>query len=625
MKKYFTIGMAGHIDHGKTSLTKALTNYDTDRLKEEKERKISIELGFAPLLNNEEMHISVIDVPGHERFIKQMIAGVAGIDLVVLVVAADEGVMPQTREHLEILEFLGISHGIVALSKIDRVDEELQELAIADISAELVGTVFENAPVLPIDSLSGRGIEDLRKLLINHISSLETRNSSGAFRMPIDQVFTVKGQGTVVRGTVYDGTITEGADLAVQPKNLSTRVRQMQLFGIKSEAAVAGQRVAINLANISKTDIAKGDVLVNGALFSTTKAVDVSLKLIKEMHYTLKQRAEVKCYFGTTEVVGTIVFFDRNEVFDEEKEILCQLRLHEPVVIKRNDRFIIRRPSPAETIGGGWVLDPLGSKYKFGQQTIAYLLEKQNGTASERVLKLLSSVSCLTKEEILLRTSLTEEALSEVINSDAEIVAITANLYSCLSVIKRLRAQILASLTEFHAEAPMKVGIKKAELIQKLTKQYPIELIDFTLNWCKEEVVSRGEFLANAKFTPHIPKQWSKRIDQLLKRLQEAKFSVQYLSNYFDEVGIPVPLRKDFANFLVSNQQMIALDENFFVDKKTFDQAVQKLKLAVPEMLETKDAKEILGISRKYLIPFLETLDQLGITRRQENNIRKWI
>ena len=326
-KRYFTIGMAGHIDHGKTSLTKALTNVDTDRLKEEKERQISIELGFAPLYEDDEIQISVIDVPGHERFIRQMIAGVAGIDLVVLVVAADEGVMPQTREHLDILKFLGVKNGLVAISKIDRVDEEFIELVKDDILEELTGSVFEGAPFVLVDSLSKKGIDELKDLIIKTLKEQEMRDAKGAFRLPIDQVFTVKGQGTVVRGTVYEGTVEEGQTLKIMPEGLEVKARQIQVHHKQAQKAYAGQRTAINLSGVSKEDLERGDVLVSSEHFIVTKTVDVAIRVVEDLDHMVKQRMPIKLHIGTTEVMGRIVFFDRNELKEENGEILCQLRL----------------------------------------------------------------------------------------------------------------------------------------------------------------------------------------------------------------------------------------------------------------------------------------------------------
>ncbi len=382
--------MAGHIDHGKTTLTKALTNVDTDRLKEEKERQISIELGFAPLFEDKEVQISVIDVPGHERFIRQMIAGVAGIDLVVLVVAADEGVMPQTREHLDILGFLGIRNGIVAITKIDRVDEEFIDLVKDDIFEELQGTVFESSPFVLVDSLSKKGINELKELIVSTLKNQEMRDAKGAFRLPIDQVFTVKGQGTVVLGTVYEGTVEEGQALMIMPKGIEVRARQLQVHHQPAKQAFAGQRAAINLSNVAKEDLERGDVVVSSEHFNVTRTIDVAIRVVEDLDYMVKQRMPIKCHIGTAEVMGRIVFFDRNELKEENGEILCQLRLEEEVVTKRGDRFILRLPSPQETIGGGWVIDPRGEKYRFGVQTIEELEKKKIGSPKERIVAALN-------------------------------------------------------------------------------------------------------------------------------------------------------------------------------------------------------------------------------------------
>ncbi|WP_318036033.1 selenocysteine-specific translation elongation factor [Halobacillus shinanisalinarum] len=348
---YFTIGMAGHIDHGKTTLTKALSNVDTDRLKEEKERSISIELGYAPLQIAAGVNLSIVDVPGHERFIRQMIAGVAGIDLVVLVIAADEGVMPQTKEHLEILEFLGVEHCIVAISKIDRVDDELLELVTEDIKEGLAGTIFHEAPFVYVDGVSGKGIDNLKQTLLSELESVESRDAYGSFRLPVDQVFTVQGQGTIVRGTIYEGVVQKGSHLRLLPNDYKVRARQIQVHHKDQEQALAGQRTAVNLGGIAREDISRGDVLVASDHFLVTEKIDVSLRFVDELTTPVKQRMPVKIHVGTSEVMGRIVFFDRNEVNKTSEEVLCQIQLNEEVVVRRGDRFILRRPTPIETIG----------------------------------------------------------------------------------------------------------------------------------------------------------------------------------------------------------------------------------------------------------------------------------
>lgn len=340
-KKYYTIGMAGHIDHGKTTLTKALTSVDTDRLKEEKERSISIEPGFAPLYNDAEMEISVVDVPGHERFIRQMIAGVAGIDLVVLVVAADEGVMPQTKEHLDILALLGITQGIVVLTKISKVEEELRDLALEEVIDELKGTVFEGATILMADSLSGEGVERLKQIVITTLKGMASKSVRGDFRLPIDQVFTVKGQGTVVRGTVFEGTLDTGEEIIILPQGIHTKAKQIQAHHRKESSVFAGQRAAINLSGVDYKEIKRGNVLVTSTHFTVTNTIDVCLKVLRAVNHPIKQRMPIVAHVGTSEVMGKLVFFDRNKVDSESDDILCQIRLNETIVAKRDRKSVV--------------------------------------------------------------------------------------------------------------------------------------------------------------------------------------------------------------------------------------------------------------------------------------------
>lgn len=623
-KRYFTIGMAGHIDHGKTSLTKALTNIDTDRLKEEKERQISIELGFAPLYEDQEIQISVIDVPGHERFIRQMIAGVAGIDLVVLVVAADEGVMPQTREHLEILKFLGIKNGIVAITKIDRVDEDFIELVRDDILTELTGTVFEDAPFVLVDSLSKKGITELKELIIDTLKQQDMRDAKGAFRLPIDQVFTVKGQGTVVRGTVYEGTVEEGQLLKIMPKGLEVRARQIQVHHKPAAKAYAGQRAAINLSGVSKEELERGDVLVSTEHFIVTKVVDVAIHVVDKLEHLIKQRMPIKLHIGTTEVMGRIVFFDRNEVKQENGEILCQLRLDEEILAKRGDRFILRRPSPQETIGGGWVIDPRGNKYRFGSQTIEDLKKKQAGSPKERITAALMEAKSLTLSELLKQTSLDEAVLKEQLR-DEEFVLYNGKEYTLTLFIREIEEDLIDRLQEYHLQHPMKAGENKAELLQAMQKRYPKGLLDFVIeNRIANHVFNRKEqFVSLADFVPHVPKNWAKRTENLLADLQRDQLKTRSLKDYFSSAGIPDSVAMDLKRFLEEQGLIVMLDEQVAYYGTVFHEAVEKLRSGTGSEFEVGEAKEVLGLSRKYMIPFLEKLDALGLTKRVENQ-RVW-
>ncbi len=616
--------MAGHIDHGKTTLTKALTNIDTDRLKEEKERQISIELGFAPLYEDHEIQISVVDVPGHERFIRQMIAGVAGIDLVVLVVAADEGVMPQTREHLHILELLGIQSGIVAVTKIDRVEDEFIDLVKEDILEELKGTVFEKAPFILVDSIKNKGVDELKARIVQYLKEQDTRDVRGAFRLPIDQVFTVKGQGTVIRGTVYEGSVEEGQSLMVLPKRLETRARQLQVHHQPAKSAFAGQRTAINLSGIAKEDLERGDVLVSSEHFIVTRTIDVVLKVAGDLEYMVKQRMPIKCHIGTSEVMGRIVFFDRNELKEENEEVLCQIRLEEEIVTKRGDRFILRRPSPQETIGGGWVIDPRGEKYKFGNQTVEDLEKKKEGTPKDRVIAALVEAKSLSLSELMTRTSIDEYELQNCL-SEKVFLKYDADEYSLQSIKDLIIEEIYDRLRDYHNTNPMKQGLNKAELLQSMQNLYPKRLLDFVLDQGIIEAIfnKKDQFVFLADFSPHVPNNWKTRIENMLSALKADELKVNFLNDYLKSAGIPNDLVPDIKRFLVEQGEIVSLDEQYYYHGDLFRSAVERLKKGTGSEFEVGDAKEILGLSRKYMIPFLERLDVLGLTKRVENK-RVW-
>jgi selenocysteine-specific elongation factor len=624
-KRYFTIGMAGHIDHGKTTLTKALTNVDTDRLKEEKERQISIELGFAPLYEDENIQISVIDVPGHERFIRQMIAGVAGIDLVVLVVAADEGVMPQTKEHLDILGFLGIKSGIVAITKMDKVDEEFSELVKDDIYEELSGTVFENSPYVLVDSLSHKGIDELKSRIIQKLEQEDVRDMKGPFRLPIDQVFTVKGQGTVVRGTVYEGAVEEGQLLTIMPQGIEVRARQLQVHHQPAKQAFAGQRAAINISNVTKEEIERGNVLVSSEHFNITRTIDVSIQMVENLEHLVKQRMPIKCHIGTAEVMGRIVFFDRNELKEDSGEILCQLRLEEEIVTKRGDRFILRRPSPQETIGGGWVIDPKGERYRFGHQTIEELAKKKEGSPTERLTAALMEAKSLSIDELIKRTSLDKEEVSLALVGE-EFIPYSSKEYTLQEIIKDVEEELFDRLNDYHNHFPLRNGVNKAELLQGLIKWYPKSLVEYVIEQGSATKLfqRKGQFVSLSTFTPHVPSSWKKRTDNLLNDLKRDGLQVKYLHDYIKEAGIPEALVEDVKRYWIDRKMIIPLDEFYYYHGEVFTEAVKRLQTETENEFDVGKAKEVLGLSRKYMIPFLERLDENGITRRVENK-RVWL
>ncbi|WP_147802265.1 selenocysteine-specific translation elongation factor [Alkalicoccus halolimnae] len=621
MKRYYTIGMAGHIDHGKTTLTKALTNMDTDRLKEEKERAISIEPGYAPLVMGEDMEVSVVDVPGHEKFIRQMIAGVAGIDAVLLIIAADEGVMPQTKEHLRILQLLGVKQGMIVFTKAEGLEEEMEELLKEDIESYAKDTFLENSPVYFVDSISNRGIENLKEDIHMMLEKTEERKPGSSFRMPIDQSFTVKGQGTVVRGTVFNGKVEEGDVLRLLPQQKEARVRQLQVHHEKRTSSRAGQRTALNLGGIEHTEIHRGDVLVKGS-YPVTKTIDVALTPVDLYKLELKQRSPIKIHIGTSEIYGTIVFFDRNSLLPGETDtVLCQIRLDEKVVAERNDRFILRRPTPVETIGGGTVIDPYGEKYRFGSETIQALAKKKEGTPEERIIFLLENDLSLTTKELAEKTSLSGEEVKQFGAESEKIRELNGWWVKEEEVVLRLD-DLLNKLYAYHEEFPLRPGKDIAELLKEIPhREEPARLlIDHYVE--RRKIMKRESYVSLPDYTPAYPKAWARRMEQVEQRITKAGIEVPDFFETCREAGLKETEIMELRSFLLRTT-MTALDEKHLINKSEVEKAAVRMRAASGEAFTLQEAKQELNLSRKYLVPLLELFDRMQLTKRSENK-RIW-
>jgi selenocysteine-specific elongation factor len=489
---------------------------------------------------------------------------------------------------------------------------------------ELEGTVFEDSPFMMVDSLSKKGIGELKKMIIEKLKQQAVRDSRGAFRLPVDQVFTVKGQGTVVRGTVYEGNVEEGQLLKVMPKGLEVRARQLQVHHQPAAAAYAGQRAAINLSGVSKEDIERGDVLVSSEHFIVTRTIDVAIRVVDDLEHLVKQRTPIKCHIGTAEVMGRIVFFDRNDIREDSGEILCQLRLEEDIVTKRGDRLIIRRPSPQETIGGGWVIDPRGNKYRFGEKTIVQLEKKKVGSPAERVTAALYEAKSLPIVELIKRTALDEGTLHATLEAD-DFVLFNSKEYTLSKLIDAIEDDITDRLEDYHQTHPMRQGVNKAELLQGMQKAFPKPLLDYVIeNGIKKGIFNRREqFVKAASFSPHVPKNWEKRTENLITQLKNDGLKVRYLDDYIQSAGIPDSLSGELKRYLEDQGYITPLDDQYYWHRDHFEDAVTKLRNQTGAEFEVGDAKEAVDLSRKYMIPFLEKLDSLGFTRRVENK-RIW-
>lgn len=624
LKRFFTIGMAGHIDHGKTTLTKALTGIDTDRLKEEKERNISIELGYAPLILEDDLEVSIVDVPGHERFIRQMIAGSAGIDFVILVIAANEGVMPQTEEHLNILSLLGIKNGIVVMTKANEADEELTHIVKEDIKEVLQDTFLHNSPIFIVDSLENKGIKQLKDYLKETIPQLPIKNRDDSFRLPIDQVFTLKGQGVIVRGTIFDGVVHEGDELTILPSGRTGRVRQIQSHSRRRKTAYAGQRTAINLSGISYKDIVRGDVLVIDDSSAVSNRIDVVLFPLKEIKYRVQQRLSVKVHIGTSEVNGKIIFFDRNDLNETDSdEVICQLQLDEKVVMKRGDRFIVRRATPVETIGGGWIIEPEAERHRFGIETVERLKQKMTGSATDRILLTLNEKFVLSRNDLIKEAAISDEQLNRAKHL---LIEIAPNVFTTEKRYETVKKEILSIISSYHIRFPLRRGISKSEIVSELGRHYDDILVEYTVNQLIETNTLKmvNEHVFKSDFLRTYPVEWEEKLQQIEKVLIDQEAQPSKWDDLVSKNEIPEHIKIDFYHYLIETEKAYKFDEDRLISKHATNQLKNKLAKETEQRdFSLQIARDILQLSRKNLIPLLELFDKLGYTKRN-GNIRVW-
>ncbi|MET3682233.1 selenocysteine-specific elongation factor [Alkalibacillus flavidus] len=623
--KQYTIGMAGHIDHGKTALTQALTGVDTDRLKEEKDRKISIELGYAPLYQDDDMGLSIIDVPGHERFIRQMIAGVSGVDITLLVIAADDGVMPQTIEHLEILHFLNVDNPIIVLTKVDLVDDEWLTLVVSELEEYTRGTVFNHAPIYYVDSVSRTGIDRLYADLMATLADLKPRESTGYFRMPIDQAFHVHGIGTVVRGTIIGGHIHENDRVILQPKNRYIDIKSIQQFGQHVSESSIGHRTALAIKGVGTDEIKRGDVLTSNVNQPSSKRIDIELNISRYIQRPVKQRSPIKLHTGTSEVYGRIVLFDRNEISATTETVYAQLELDDAVYTLRHDLFILRRATPAETIGGGRVIQSATKKHRFGQATVKQLQQEAQQTLEERIIDYLTNDDPFISMEVLCtKLNVNESELVPVLQKllQQNDIREINNRYVSDQWMERQFANCQTMLSSFHETYPLLNGMDKSTLVDKVeaSKSVSKRVVDHWIE--KGQFIQHDHVIALPSFRPFIPDQIQPYVDSGLATLEHDGLMVNEWSHYF--LQLTDKEMEDLKHFLVERGQVVALNDTMIIDRHVFDRTVTDFKQHHPKSFTLHDAKQFLQLSRKYLIPFLETCDRLRLTER-EGDQRYWV
>ena len=625
--KQIVLGTAGHIDHGKTALIKALTGIDTDRLKEEKERGITIELGFAFLVLPSGLRMGIVDVPGHEKFVKHMVAGAWGIDLVALVVAADEGIMPQTREHLDICKLLGVKKGLVVVSKIDLADPELVLLIAEEVGELVAGTFLEGAPVVNVSALTGEGIPQLLTTLDELGNEIQGRTSEGLLRLPIDRVFTMRGFGTVVTGTLVSGSVSVGDTVQIIPSVREGKVRGIQVHNEIVQTARAGQRTAINLQGMGKSHINRGDVLIHPHTITPTYMVDVYLEHLPNSPRPLRNRRKQRFHIGTSSTLSTVVLLDREELAPGESGFV-QLRFEKPVVAFPQDRFVIRGSSAIQTLGGGVVIDSHPDKHKrLARDVLAGLAILRDGEEEEVLIHHLASsgVRGMVLKELRERVNIPPDRLSKLLGGltmKGELVAIDGDDGRFLhhSGYEKLKKEALSYILEFHEKYPLRPGPSKEEVKSKLPKTVETKLFQHIL----KELVDLKEVLVEKDKLRLSTHRVSLRDDQ-----ERVKNKVERL---FAEAGLQSPSIKELASKLstdeseVRNVVRLLVEEGVMIKAKEdlyfHAQAVEKLKAELIQFLRahheitTAEFKELTKVSRKYAIPLIEYFDNSKVTIR---------
>ncbi|HEY7126893.1 MAG TPA: selenocysteine-specific translation elongation factor [Ktedonobacterales bacterium] len=619
------IGTAGHVDHGKSTLVKALTSIDPDRLAEEKERGMTIDLGFAWLTLHNGQEVSIVDVPGHESFIKNMLAGVGGIDLALLVVAADEGIMPQTEEHLAILDLLRVSRGVVALTKCDLVEQDWLELVREEVAARLASTTLAGAPILPVSAYTGAGLPELVATLERLLEEPSSRQQSGRPRLPIDRVFTIQGFGTVVTGTLLDGPLSVGQEVELLPQGLRARIRTLQTHKHTVERISPGGRAAINLAGVAKTDLARGDVLSLPGKLRPSMLLDARFSLLESAPRPLEHNAEVDLYVGAKEVQARVRLLE-GDALQPGAQSWVQLKLAEPVVVARRDRFILRLPSPSITIGGGEILDTQPRHHKRRDPAVLAALEVLEQGAPEEVMFAalrgsaivhpLRGLSGYEEAEAIRRSGLAPDegraALAALVEQ-ALAVQVGA-FYFAAPTWERLREASGTLVADHHRQYPLRAGLPKEEWRARLG------LAPRQANEVLAALVARGDLAEAAsasavRLPGHAPRftpQQQQRVDALLRQFQENPFSPP------GRPEIEANLGNELTAALIEQGALVKVSEAILLTPGAYHESARRIVTHLREhgTITVAQARDLLNTSRKYMLAILEHFDERRITRR---------
>ncbi|MGV8146668.1 MAG: selenocysteine-specific translation elongation factor [Alkaliphilus sp.] len=622
--KNIIIGTAGHIDHGKTTLIRTLTGRNTDRLKEEKKRGISIDLGFTYFDLPSGRRAGIIDVPGHEKFIKNMLAGIGGIDIVMLVVAADEGIMPQTKEHLDILSILEIKKGIIVLTKSAVIDTEWIELIKEDVNAAVKETFLENANIINVDSITGEGISKLIAEIDKLTAETGARKVDGPARMPIDRVFTITGFGTVVTGTLVEGTITVEDAMEILPKKTRVRIRNIQVHGNSVERAYAGQRVAINLANTKKETIDRGHVLASANSMIDTMMIDVKLNVLKDSSRKIKNRERLRLYIGASEILARVAILGAEEILPGESAYV-QLRLEEATAVKKGDIMVIRFYSPMETIAGAIVIDNNPKKHRrFDRKTIEELTLKERGSIVDITENLIKQKSnqFLTADQIIRISGYQEEEIRECIialEKRNKILVLDDLSIVHINYYDKMKQGTLEMLDSFHSEYPLRVGMLKEELKTKLSSKCKSKAIEALLKGFHDEKSMKieGKYVSNSKFEIILDEEHTKIKKAIEKAYYDSKFSTPSMEHVLVFLPYNEEKIKQVLETIIDNE-LVKISKDIYLHLTNYLEAKEKLSdyISANGSITLAEYRDILNTSRKYTVALLEYFDKNKITKR---------
>lgn len=619
------IGTAGHVDHGKSTLIEALTGVHPDRLKEEQAREMTIELGFGwlTLPNGEE--VGIVDVPGHRDFIENMLAGVGGIDAALLVVAADEGVMPQTKEHLAILDLLQIPAGLIVLTKTDLAsDSAWLDLVETDIRAAVADTVLEDAPIARVSAKTNSGLDSLLSSLQSLLEQKPSRPDLNRPRLPIDRVFTISGFGTVVTGTLSDGHLSAGEDIEILPGGSKGRIRGLQTHKKKEERAVPGSRTAVNVSGIGAEQIRRGDVLARPGQYQPTRRLDARFKLLKDASSIILHGQEVKFFVGASETIGTLRLLGTDEL-QPGGEAWIQLELRAPVVAVRGDRYILRRPSPGETLGGGVIVDhqPKGRHKRFDETVLKSLEALAQGSPAEVLFEAALGMNVASIQEIVRRSRLddesAEDALKELLGN-GQLIPLEdgkPTINSDLLVVpsphwNALRARTIQLVEAYHREYPLRRGVPREELKSRLKLSHRIFNALLGKLIADNSITDYSSWVAKPGHEIRFDGREQAKVQALRRRFEANPFSPPGVKECQAEVG------EEVFNALIETGELVAVSQEVVFRKKDYDEMVDKIKTAIQQngQITLAEVRDMFGTTRKYAQALLEHLDAIGVTAR---------